>query len=303
MKLLDWLFAARPMLHLPVWSIYLVSLHYHLRLSGESFRLSDIGMLGCLTLITAGAYFVNQIYDLETDRINNKLGFIDSDKLTVAQLTIAWLICSLFALATGPFWSIFITFIFGQLVLLGWLYSVPPARLKDRPFGGLFANAYSFGFLIPFTVMPEMTQHNAGLLGWDNPFYFFFAVAGIHMFTTLPDRDGDRATGKKTIAVIWPAWLVRLSGTLLLLLASWFAWRSGHGWLVYVALMSAIVGFGAFIAAHPRFDLVATKLPILLLTAVAAWWFPGYLLFLVVLFAVTRLYYRKRFNLVYPRLT
>ena len=79
------------MLHLPVWSIYLVSLQYHHRLSGDTFDAGDLLMLSCLTLLTAGAYFINQVHDVETDRVNDKLGFIVGGFLTSRSMTIAWL--------------------------------------------------------------------------------------------------------------------------------------------------------------------------------------------------------------------
>ena len=76
MKILDYIGAARPLLHLPVWSIYLVSLHYHHQLSGESFAIRDLVVLGCVTLSAAAAYYLNQVYDFESDGINGKLGFL-----------------------------------------------------------------------------------------------------------------------------------------------------------------------------------------------------------------------------------
>ncbi len=45
MNWLDLIFAARPMFHLPGWSIFLVSLHYHHQISGDSFSVEDIFVL------------------------------------------------------------------------------------------------------------------------------------------------------------------------------------------------------------------------------------------------------------------
>ena len=70
----DFFFAARPMLHLPIWSVYLVSLHYHNQLSGSKFDLSDLAMLCLLSLMAAAAYYLNQIHDYDSDKINRKLG-------------------------------------------------------------------------------------------------------------------------------------------------------------------------------------------------------------------------------------
>ncbi|KAA3631716.1 MAG: hypothetical protein DWP97_12455 [Calditrichaeota bacterium] len=47
----------------------------------------------------------------------------------------------------------------------------------------------------------------------------------------------------------------------------------------------------------------AIKFPILLLTMVSAYFFWQYGLFIVVLITATRIYYKKRFNMDYPKLT
>jgi 4-hydroxybenzoate polyprenyltransferase len=177
MKLLDFVFAARPMLHLPIWSIYLVALFYHRKLSGGNFQWSDVGMLACLSLLASGAYYLNQVYDYDSDKINRKLGFLQVGLLNKKELMAAYLVVSVAAIGSAFFYSFLILVIVLQLFVFGYVYSTPPLRLKDRPFPGLLANAYTFGFLVPFTVMPQLNLHNAGRLGWDKPIYFFLAVA------------------------------------------------------------------------------------------------------------------------------
>jgi hypothetical protein len=45
----------------------------------------------------------------------------------------------------------------------------------------------------------------------------------------------------------------------------------------------------------------AAKLPLLLLTLLAGFFYPGYFLFVVALLFGTRIYYRRRFHIAYPR--
>jgi len=302
MKILDLIFAGRPLLHLPVWSIYLVSLHYHLELSGESFARQDLLTLVLLSLLSAGAYYLNQIHDVESDDYNRKLGFLQRGYVTERGLILAFVITSAVPLVAAFFVSRALLFIFAQLLVLSYLYSAPPARLKDRAFLGLIANAYSFGFLIPFTVMPDFNQHTAGLLGWDNPLYFFLAVASIYLMTTIPDREGDRAAGKRTLGVVWAPFAVKIIAMVLMLLAAAVAFRSNYSLLFYVALISLLPMVFCVILAVPPLERMAAKLPILLLTLLAGGFFPLYFVFLVVLFVATRIYYVKRFEFVYPRL-
>ena len=186
--------------------------------------------------------------------------------------------------------------------MLGYAYSAPPFRLKDRPFSSLVVNAYTFGFLVPLTVMPEFTLHNAGLLGWDNPIYFFLTVAAMYVLTTLPDREGDHTTGKRTVAVLIHPRLVMLLAFLLILLGAYVADRSQQNLLTLVALVSTLPVLAALCVRRQKLYLFAVKLPILLLTLVAGYFYPGYLLFVVVLIVFSRIYYKRRFNLVYPKL-
>ncbi len=303
MRLLDLFYAARPMLHLPIWSIYLVSLFYHHQLSHEHFGWANAGLLIGLSLMASGAYFLNQIYDYDSDRINRKLGFLHLGFLTKRELMVAYLMVSLVAIGWALLGSLLLLIVFLQLFVLGYVYSVPPLRLKDRPFAGLAANAYSFGFLIPFTVMPELTLHNANLLHWDKPIYFFLAVASIYLLTTLPDREGDRATGKRTIAVVMNHRVVKLLAFLLMLCGAYVANRSQLSLLTLVSLVSALPIAVTLFVRSEKLELFAAKLPILLLTLLAGYFYSGYLLFIVVLLILTRIYYKKRFDLVYPKLT
>ncbi|MFQ6008495.1 MAG: UbiA family prenyltransferase [Candidatus Zixiibacteriota bacterium] len=300
--MLDLVFAARPMLHLPIWSIFLVSLFYHHQLSNESFRWSDAGMMACLSLLAAGAYYFNQIYDRSTDRINRKLGFLQEGCFTENELMVSYLIVSLLAIGCALLYSVFILIVFLQLFVLGYIYSASPLRLKDRPIFGILANGYAFGFLVPFTVMPDLTFDNAGLLGWDNPIYFFLAVASIYLLTTLPDREGDRATGKRTVAVILTPWLVKLLAVLLMLLAAFIAGRTHRDLLALLALVSALPTIASLFIFSQKIILLAAKLPILLLTLLAGYFYPLYLACIILRLIFSRLYYKRRFNLMYPRL-
>jgi len=303
LKAADLFFAARPMLHIPVWSTYLVCLHYHNQLSGERLGWWDLLMLLCLSLMTAGSYWWNQVYDFESDQANNKLGFLQRGLLTRTELTAAFLICSLLGLAVTPLYSVLVFAIFAQAFFLSFAYSAPPLRLKDRPLWGLFANAWGVGFLVPLCVMPELTVHNAGLLGWDNPGYFFLAVASIYLLTTVPDRAGDELAGKRTIAVVFGSRVVLIVALALALLSALVAYRSGFILLCRLSLMSGLLAVAALAFRSERVTLVAAKTPILLLALLSGYFYPEYLLFIIVLIAATRIYYARRFKMSYPRLT
>ncbi|UCG62101.1 MAG: UbiA prenyltransferase family protein [Candidatus Zixiibacteriota bacterium] len=302
MRIIDYIFAARPMLHLPVWSIYLVSLHYHHRLSGDRFLWTDLFILACLTLMGAAACYINQVYDCESDRVNRKVGFLQNDILTEKNIKVMFVSVSAIAAGAAALISALTFFIMLLLFVLGYLYSAPPWRLKDRAVGGFAVNAFGIGFVVPMLVMPDISFHNAGLLGWDNPFYFFLTVGGIYLLTTLPDREGDERIGKKTPAVIFPRVVVVIAATVFMLLSGWVAFYSGHILLMYLSLVAVVTTVLMLFVRGTRYELFAAKLPILLLTLLAGYFFWGYILFIVAIIFSTRIYYRKRFAITYPEL-
>jgi len=301
-KFLDYVFAARPMLLLPVWSIYLAALHYHHELTGKQFSWGNLAVVAGLSLLVAGAYFINQIYDKATDRGNRKVLFLQNGLVNEKTLMKLFILCSIIPVAVAVLYSKALFFIFLQLFGLGFIYSAPPFRLKDRPISGLVVNSYVFGFLITVSIMPEITQHNAGLLGWDNPFYFFLSVMGVHILTTLPDAAGDRESGKKTIGVIFPKKIAVLLSFFAFTGASLVAYNSGFTILAVIAGVSAVVTLGVLIISNDSLVLLAAKLPILLLTLLAGYFYPFYILFVVALILATRTYYQRRFNITYPKL-
>lgn len=303
MKPLDFIFAARPMLHLPLWSVFLVTFHYHAQLSGKQFGLYELGLMAIISITASGAYYLNQVFDYETDRKNNKLGFLRYGYINKNQMILLFTVLSLVAVISAVIYSYMTLFFTAQLVVLGYLYSAPPFTLKNRAVWGLIANSWGYGIVVSCMVMPEISVHNGGLLGWDNPLYFFCAIGAVYLLTTLHDKEGDKQAGKKTVGVILPEFVLKLLSSLFLLGSAYFAWNSEYFTLFYLALVSIIpVLCSLFIRKAPVLHL-ATKLPIFLLTLLAGWFYPFYLMFIVALLILTRIYYAKRFKMIYPKLT
>ncbi len=302
MKFFDLFFSARPLLHLPIWSVYLVALRYRNQLSYETFGWGNIAALAILSLMAAGAFWLNQVYDRESDALNNKIGFIQRGYLTVKMLLWCAAVATVLGLALSYWYSGTLFLICLQGAALTYIYSAPPLRLKDRPISGMLANAYAFGFLISVSVQPHINAHTIGLIGWDNPYYFFLSVASVHVITTLPDLAGDSRTGKRTMAVTWGRVPSLVTAFALMLLAVWVAWYTGHMILVAIAAVSVVSIVVNLVVKSAKLELLSAKLPILLLTVLAAWYYPFYALFIIALICATRIYYRKRFGMTYPQI-
>lgn len=302
MKLLDYFFAARPLLHLPVWSVYLVSLHHHHQSLGESFNLWHLGTMVCLSLMATGAFYVNQIYDYESDLLNDKLGFLQRDLTSPRGFITAYLICAVIGAAFAAVVSKLMLLIFLQGFVFAWFYSAPPFRLKDRPVAGMLANAWCFGFLIPLTVLPPIGLYHYIRYDWLWPCYFFLTVAAVHIMTTLPDRAGDAASEKRTIAVSLPPVMAKAVALVFMLASAALAWWGEEAGLLYLSLFSSLPLIACLGLNSARLELLAAKLPLLLLTLLAGYYYPGYLLFVVALFVGCRIYFLKMFGIVYPKL-
>jgi 4-hydroxybenzoate polyprenyltransferase len=154
----------------------------------------------------------------------------------------------------APFLSAWQMILFAQLFLLGVAYSAPPLRLKDRPLAGLFANAYAFGALIPLAATREISFDSSYLPAWSLAAYFTLAVAGVHILTTLPDREGDRATGKKTVAGVMSGKMAKLLALLFIAASAVVAFRLGYALLMYISIFTVIVLAMSLMYTHPSID-------------------------------------------------
>jgi len=297
-KIIDFIFASRPMLLLPVWSIYLV-VNYHVA-SGEYADIDYMIVLTAVTLIVVGGYFLNQVYDKDTDRINNKLGFLQKRMISEREMLSVYLSTSVIGLGLGYFASFRAGLILVIDVLLLLSYSVPPLKLKDRPIGGLLSNAFGYGLLLALIVPGSLRDGNT--IRYYLAGYFMLTVSASYLLTIIPDREGDRKAGKRTLAVILTDKLLLAIGSVLLLASSLLAYLCDLPYLAIIGALSATLYLLSLYFSRPGMILFTCKFPILLITLLAGYYYPTYLFFIIVVIVFTRLYYKKRFGIKYPRL-
>ena len=136
MRLLDFIFILRPIILIPFWTFLFLGFYR----GAQSQGLDIIGFLHLLkgdsifnesaingflpvsilyttflyTLLMGGIYILNQIYDLETDRINDKVYFLPRNIFTIQQASIEMLILFLIS----ALMSIFLKFPICLLIIL-----------------------------------------------------------------------------------------------------------------------------------------------------------------------------------------
>ncbi len=306
LRLWDYVFVLRPTLMFPVWTVFLAGHSAQLRFGHSLARLSwqggwelDYVLVGLLVTLCLGATFVlNQVADMESDRLNNKLFLLATGELSSAHALMEVALLATLSIGLGfALKPALGAALMGCFAVAGVLYSCSPFLCKDRPYAGFICNGlgalgvFCCGWLVRGQAQSAM---------WLHALPFVFALWSLYFFTTLPDVEGDRAVGKMTFGVVFgPRMCARLAlaaeaCTLIssFLLGDWFIFAPALASLPFF-VMAAVKGT---VAAGVR----TTKLGLLFVALAYCYLFPGFLLLLALVFVACKLYYQHRFHINYP---
>jgi 4-hydroxybenzoate polyprenyltransferase len=204
-------------------------------------------------LLNAGNNALNQIYDLEIDRVNKPKRPLTSGRLTIAQawwftnvtyalaLVLAWLV------APGGrhecFWLVAIA------VVCTYMYSVPPLRTKRL---GIWANVT---IAIPRGVLLKVAGWSSvktivGIEPWYIGAIFGLFLLGATTTKDFADMDGDRRGGCRTLPIQYgvrrAAWMISPSffvPWLMIPVGAWLGVLTGNFWLLQaLGLVMTIYG-------------------------------------------------------------
>jgi 4-hydroxybenzoate polyprenyltransferase len=195
---------------------------------------------------------LNDLYDYESDRRSPRRRAIwgavirPEDRTFVWEACIAMMPVVIFGGCISRNTDNFVATV--SLVLVAWLYSVPPARLKERPPLDSLANGLGY-FLLPFSMGYSL---GADIRTIPARYYFLTAcVAGIHALATAADYDADRAAGHRTIAVIAGKRVAAGLSFLAFLVTWWFVEFQTPAVRVFIAF-STVATLVATLAPHQR---------------------------------------------------
>lgn len=158
-----------------------------------------IGAFSCGLLVSA-THAINNIYDLEIDKINKPYRALPSKKMSLSEawsITIFFYILS-FILAISINWSFFIIFLVMSSFTI--LYSCPPFNLKRK---GIFANiaiAIPRGLLIVIAGW-SVIKSVFHFLPWYIGFISFLFLAGAVTTKDFADIEGDKKNNCITLPV------------------------------------------------------------------------------------------------------
>jgi 4-hydroxybenzoate polyprenyltransferase len=186
-----------------VWPVLPLVYYLGLHAANAGMSVAAILQMASLTLpmnlIGCG---LNDVYDYESDRRSRRRRTVwgaivsDADRSLVWRAAILMVpIVLLAAASTGNAYNIAATIC---LVLVAWLYSVPPVRLKERPPLDSLANGLGY-FLLPLVMGYSLGREPRTM-----PLRFYLlalCVCGVHALATAADYEADKAAGHRTLAV------------------------------------------------------------------------------------------------------
>jgi 4-hydroxybenzoate polyprenyltransferase len=207
-------------------------------------------------LLNAGNNALNQIYDLEIDRVNKPKRPLPSGRLSLRDAWgftwVSYVIALVLAWLVAPkgrhecFWLVFVA------VICTYIYSVPPLRTKKR---GIWANVT---IAIPRGVLLKVAGWSSvktiiGLEPWYIGAIFGLFLLGASTTKDFADMEGDARGGCRTLPIIYgvrrAAWMISPSFVLPFLMISAGAWAgilTGHFALLQL-LALVMTAYGVYV--------------------------------------------------------
>ncbi len=305
-KIADMIFLTRLPLLIPVWTVLMLGWISArkgaplLTLHAEPSQLW-LTLFG-FSLIVSFIYIVNQICDVESDRINNKLFILHEGHVGLSEAWMLAVIC-----ATAGMWISLslqprIAIVFSISLLLGIAYNLPPLSLKNRPIGGTVANFAGHGmltFLAGYYAADPSASWQSGIVP---SLSAGFANAAVYIVSTVADAEGDRQTGKHTWAVVFGAASTAWAALICCVAAFVAAFLiPQNAWVMIIPAALSVPVFGWFaLNSERRFSFGTFRIPVVALTLAVAAFVPIYAAMVLVTLVASRIYYKLRFNYDYP---
>lgn len=223
--------------------------------TADLVRYTAIGAIMAMVLNGANNA-LNQIYDLEIDRVNKPQRPLTSGRMSIREAwTFTWityaaaLVLAWFVAPGGRhecFWIVVVA------TICTFVYSVPPLRTKTR---GIWANVT---IAIPRGVLLKVAGWSCVKTVWGVEPWFIGAIFGLFLLgasTTkdFADMEGDARGGCRTLPIIYgvrrAAWMISPSFVLPFLLISYGTFAgilTGNFWLLQ-ALAAGMTVYGVYV--------------------------------------------------------
>ncbi|MBI4529966.1 MAG: UbiA family prenyltransferase [Candidatus Latescibacteria bacterium] len=286
----------RPVLLGPTWTLVLAGYH---RAGGVIPQIDTVLTFFLFSLLLGGIYAINQANDVESDRHNEKLFLVPDGHISPTNAHRFSITLITTALCLAPLLGLSVALLFFASGFLGIAYSCPPFRWKRSLSMGLFANVVGYG-MIAFAIGWCMNDGQIDVELMRGTIPYVFAVGAVYINTTIPDLKGDRLTETITLTVRFGPHRAASASLLCLVMSIITGYITGD----HLIVLAGAGSFPFFLFLLWKTTSVAairaSKIAIALLSFLLAVSHPCYFTVMAVTFIGTRVYYKKRFGIVYP---
>ncbi|MDP6852549.1 MAG: UbiA family prenyltransferase [Candidatus Marinimicrobia bacterium] len=307
---LDYLFLLRPTLFFSVWVMMVMGMatariHSSLPAVGIlQISYSTLLVFIGVSLVSAAAFILNQIMDVDSDSVNKKLFLVGKHISLGKSRKVAQILA-----ATGIVLTLlgnWVTSIAAALLYFLWgiLYNQPPFQWKKKPIAGWMVNIFSgiLLYLIGWIIISTRSEFTSpGLVEFFTiTLPYIFCFASVALLTTLPDVKGDESAGDNTFPLVFGKNITLLIAFILPVGAFILGLKNADP-LASTASITAIPFF--VFALFRRLDkdiLRAIRYPIFILNFFALTVYPYLAIPLIITFYLSKYYYWHRFELHYP---
>ena len=303
LRALDFIFVLRPTVVIVMWVFFFAGAGLAARASGGSLSLllpsRDVLLgFGAMTAVLGGGCLLNQISDVETDRVNEKLFFLPRGIISMraawVELAVVWLLAAGLA---APLASGFRLVLVASL-LLNITYSARPLRAKSHCPWDMVWNGLGFGFAAVAAGWASVAPLSPAIIPLG--LTYTLAVAGITASTTVLDVEGDRALGLRTTAAV----LGESGASALTLVLMGAAGIAGAVMFDPLGFFVPVLSLPLLVRAHVTRDrahrTAANQFTVGVFAVVASIRAPYLLILLALVYFGSRAYYRARFGFSYP---
>ena len=308
---LDIFILLRPTLFFSVWvmtciGMYIASiLNSNTQMNIIDYNIHTLALFIGISLVCGSTFILNQISDIKSDKINNKIfllnGIIRPDK----ALAISKIINILgFFIVLFIDWLVVFPLLF-IFIIWGIMYNNENSNWKGDPWLGFFSNLGCGYLLILCGMIYNRSNIEFHILLINSIKYilpFILAYASIVLLANIPDKDGDKAIDKNTLTVIFGEKNTILFSTFLCIL-SFLVGIYINEPLSSTASLTSIPFFLFAVFRGEEKDIIrAIRYPIFLLNFYVLTIYPLLLFPILLFYYLSKYYYWHRLAIHYPTL-
>ena len=192
---------------LSVLALYLISL----ATTGNEITATNLEQMLAVWLACLGGnvYIVglNQLYDIEIDRINKPTLPLAAGEFTVGQGKLIVGISGVLALLIASLSGVWLFATVTVSLLIGTAYSTPPIRLKQFPFWAAFCILTVRGVIVNLGLFLHYADKLDGKEAlnpyvWTLTLFILLFTVAIAIFKDVPDLEGDKQYNIKTFTLV-----------------------------------------------------------------------------------------------------